>query len=221
LVDVKPGLRVVDLGCGTGELTRRLADALPDSDVVGIDSSTEMLHKAAKQARPGLRFEVGRIEDVDGEWDLIFSHAALHWVDDHAQLLPRLLGRCRQLVVQMPSNHEHASHRGIRETEAEFGLTPRHVPVLPLPDYAEILYAAGGRDLVVFEKVYPHVLPDADAVAEWTRGTALVPVLAQLSPPDQERFLQRYRERMRAAMPGAPVFFGFRRILFSARRGVQ
>src|SRR6478672_11114365 len=122
LVEVKPGLRVIDLGCGSGELTRRLADALPDSDVVGIDSSAEMLEKAARQARPGLRFEQRSIEDVDGEWDLIFSHAALHWVDDHARLVPRLVGLCRQLVVQLPSNHGHASHRCIRETEAELGL---------------------------------------------------------------------------------------------------
>lgn len=47
LVTVRAGLRVVDLGCGTGELTRRLADALPDCDALGLDSSAEMLAKAA------------------------------------------------------------------------------------------------------------------------------------------------------------------------------
>src|SRR3972149_2610153 len=47
LVEVREGLRVIDLGCGTGELTRRLADALPESAVLGIDSSPEMLARAA------------------------------------------------------------------------------------------------------------------------------------------------------------------------------
>ena len=56
LVRVRPGMQVVDLGCGTGELTRRLADALPESCVVGIDSSAEMLAKAEAFARPGLEF---------------------------------------------------------------------------------------------------------------------------------------------------------------------
>ncbi len=48
LVDVKPGLSVIDLGCGTGALTAELATALPDSNILGIDSSSEMLEKASK-----------------------------------------------------------------------------------------------------------------------------------------------------------------------------
>src|SRR5262249_1276618 len=62
LVRVRPGLRVIDLGCGTGELTRRLADALPESEVLGIDSSTEMLAKAQAHARPGVVFVQRSIE---------------------------------------------------------------------------------------------------------------------------------------------------------------
>src|SRR5689334_2351881 len=72
LINVRPGLRVIDLGCGGGELTRRLADALPDSDVLGIDTSPEMLARAAEYARPGLRFEQRALEHVTGAWDLVF-----------------------------------------------------------------------------------------------------------------------------------------------------
>ena len=57
LVHVRDGLSVIDLGCGTGELTSRLADALPGSDVLGVDSSLEMLAVASKLERDGLRFE--------------------------------------------------------------------------------------------------------------------------------------------------------------------
>ena len=88
LIHIRPGLKVIDLGCGTGELTRRLADLLPDSDVLGLDSSDEMLEKAQAQARPGLRFQKGQIEEAEGQWDLVFSHAALQWVDDHRALWP-------------------------------------------------------------------------------------------------------------------------------------
>src|SRR5206468_2119516 len=115
-------LAVVDLGCGTGDLTRRLADALVDSHVVGIDSSPEMLARAAEHLRPDLSFEERSIEDVDGEWDLVFSHAALHWVPDHRRLIPRLFGLVRpggQLVVQLPSNAGHPSQAHLRATAAE------------------------------------------------------------------------------------------------------
>lgn len=227
LIDVRPGLTVVDLGCGTGELTGRLADMLPGSDVLGIDSSPHMLAQAQRLARPGLRFEPGDLAAAKGQWDLVFSHAAIQWVDDHQALVPRLLALVRpggQLAVQQPSNHTHPAHRAVLETVAEepfrsgLGGWSRAWPQLPLERYAELLYAHGGRDLTVLEKVYPHVLPDADAVAEWMRGTALVPYLERLPPGMHAAFMARYRERLHAAMPGAPVFYGFRRMLLVARR---
>src|SRR5215510_10382253 len=80
LVEVRPNLKIIDLGCGTGELTRQLADKLPNSDVTGLDSSQEMLDaaRAASFSRPGLVFEQGDQATLTGEWDLIFSNAALH-----------------------------------------------------------------------------------------------------------------------------------------------
>lgn len=225
LVDARAGLDVVDLGCGTGELTRRLADSLPGSAVLGIDSSPEMLARAATQARPGLRFQQEAIESVTGQWNLVFSNAAIQWVDDHLALIPRLLGMVTpggQLVVQLPSNHDSFAHRAIVETAAQSpfrealnGWT-RHSPVLPLEQYADLLYANGGRRLTVFEKVYPHVLENVEAVRDWVRGTALVPYLERLPEPLHRPFLERYTERLRSHWPASPVFYGFRRILFSA-----
>src|SRR5579859_7482872 len=118
LIERRENLSVIDLGCGTGELTRRLADALPGSDVVGIDSSAEMLARAEAQARPGLHFERRAIEDVDGQYDLVFSHAAIQWVDNHERLIPRLFALLRpggQIAVQMPSNYGHYSHLALSE----------------------------------------------------------------------------------------------------------
>jgi trans-aconitate 2-methyltransferase len=223
LVRVRPRLRVVDLGCGTGELTRRLADALPESEVTGIDSSTEMLARAAAQARPGLFFVQRSIEELDGEFDLIFSNAAIHWVEDHERLVPRLLSlvaRGGQLALQLPSNHDHFAHTVILEVARELaealGGWTRSSPVLGISRYAELLHASGGRDMTIFEKVYCHELPDADAVAEWTRGTTLVPYLERLSPSLREEFFERYRQRLRAHWPRGQVFYPFKRIFLSA-----
>jgi trans-aconitate 2-methyltransferase len=227
LIRHREGLSVVDLGCGTGELTARLADNLPHSDVLGIDSSAEMLERAAQYARNGLRFEQGSIDVVEGEWDLVFSHAAIHWIEDHHSLIERLLRLVRpsgQLAVQLPSNHTHPAHTLIIEVASEEpfrgaldGWT-RQSPVLSIEDYAGLLYSAGGEEIVVFEKVYPHVLESSDALADWTSSTTLVPYFERLPDALQEPFMQRYRDRLRALWPKSPVFYGFKRILFTATR---
>ena len=227
LVEARPGLRAIDLGCGTGELTNKLAAHLPGSQVVGIDSSPEMLQRSRPFERAGLSFKHGRIEELDGQWDLIFSNAALQWVDDHPALFAQLVSRLQpggQIAVQMPSNHRHLSHNLILETASEEPLRNmlsgwvRRSPVLETEAYAELLYQQGCSHVVVFEKVYPHMLADADALADWTSGTALVPYFERLDEVGRELFLQHYRAKLRLAWPATPVFYPFRRILFSARR---
>jgi trans-aconitate 2-methyltransferase len=225
LIERRDGLSVVDLGCGPGELTQRLADELPASEVVGIDSSEEMLERAVRDTRPGLRFELGDIATVSGQWDLVFSHAAIQWLDHHETLVPRLMTLVRpggQLTVQVPSNQRHPALVYIRDVAGEepfstaLGGYNRDFPVLSVDRYADLLYESGGTQLTVFEKVYPHVLQDADALADWSLGTALVPYLERLPADLHDPFLNRYRAKLQARWPGSPVFYGFRRILFAA-----
>lgn len=227
LINVRPGMSVVDLGCGPGDLTRRLAGLLPDSRVAGIDSSAEMLGKARLLAGERLTFKAGSMEEVTGEWDLVFSHAALHWVGNHSALVPHLMGLVRpggQLVVQVPSNHRHPSHTLIIATAAEEPFRSalagwvRISPVLEIDEYADLLFAAGGEDLTVFEKVYPVVMEHADGIADWTAGTTLVPYFERLPKDLHEPFLASYRSKLRELWPEGPVFFPFRRILFAASR---
>ena len=227
MIDVREGMSVIDLGCGPGPLTKRLADAFPGSDVLGIDSSQEMLEQASELSRPGLRFEQRAIEDVDGEWDLVFTHAAIQWLPDHASLIPKLLSLVRPgglLAVQLPSNFSHPTHMLIDEVGAEepyrSGLDGyvHRWGVLDVEEYAELLHAGGGSDLTVFEKVYPHVLEDADALADWMSGTALVPYMERLPNDLHAPFMDAYRVLLRKRFTTKPVFFGFRRILFVASR---
>src|SRR5579863_7917998 len=110
LVARRPSLRVVDLGCGPGNLTRLLAEALADCEVIGIDSSPAMLERAQSETRANLQFRLGTIEGFassDEKVDLIFSNAALHWAHDHERLLPSLLARLApggQITAQLPSD---------------------------------------------------------------------------------------------------------------------
>lgn len=226
LVDVRPNLKVVDLGCGTGELTRKLAEALPNSSVTGIDSSAQMLGKAASLSGPSLVFEQADQSQLTGEWDLIFSNAALHWSENHPELIPRLYRRLAaggQIAVQVPSNHNHISHQLYRETASEEPFRTilngfqRHAPVLSIDKYAQLLFDCGAEQIVVFEKIYAHVLEDSDAVVEWISGTALVPYFERLGELKQE-FLDVIRRKMHTALPDRPIFYPFRRTLFAARK---
>lgn len=229
LVEKKPHLQAVDLGCGTGELTQWLFQALPDAHMTGIDSSAEMLAKAASRQQSGLNFQQGDLAAVQGSWDLVFSHAALQWVDAHEWLIPRLFELVRpggQLVVQMPSNHAHISHRLIQAIAKQDPFCSalhgwqRQSPVLPVGRYAEILYKCGGTHVVVFEKIYPHVLENAQAIVDWIKGTALVPYLERLPPNLQGDFLYTIHQQLQEYLPQSPVFYGFQRILFSAIKPV-
>src|SRR5579871_4158056 len=109
-----PGGRAVDLGCGTGELTRALHARLQAAETVGIDNSAAMLEKAKAHAGGGLRFETGDIARFEGkDLAVVFSNAALHWVPDHPAYWSRIgswLAPGGQLAVQMPSNEDHPSH---------------------------------------------------------------------------------------------------------------
>ncbi len=219
LIERRPRMQVVDLGCGTGELTRELHAALGAEETVGIDDSETMLLKAGHFGGEMLRFEKGSIEAfvTDRPYDLIFSNAAFHWIADHEQLLARLtnvLSARGQLAVQMPANDDHPSHRVAAEVAREFGLEPRPDHVLPVQRYAEILHRLGYERQNVRMQVYGHVLPSADHVVEWVRGALLTHYQSQLPAERFEEFLDTYRRRLRTAIgEERPFFYTYKRIL--------
>jgi trans-aconitate 2-methyltransferase len=228
LIDVRTGLRVVDLGCGDGALTARLADHLPGSDVLGLDSSPEMLARARDHVRPGLRFEPGDLSALAGEWDLVFSYAALQWVPDHRALVPCLLACVRsggQIAVQMATDHDHPARVLLRETACEvpfynaLGGWTRPILAQSIDTYAGLLFAGGMQAITVFEKIYPVALPDVDAVIDWYRGTALIPYLDRLPDALHAPFLDHYRARLLALWPTGPILYTGKRIVFAALKG--
>ena len=222
LVERRPRMRVVDLGCGTGELTRELHDSLGADETVGIDDSETMLLKAGHFGGEMLHFEKGSIEAfvTDRPYDLIFSNAAFHWIANHEQLLTRLtnfLSERGQLAVQMPANDDHPSHSVAAAVAEDFGLEPRPDHVLPVQRYAEVLYRLGYQRQNVRMQVYGHVLPAPDAVVEWVRGALLTHYQSQLPAERFEELLAAYRTRLRAAIgEERPFFYTYKRILMWA-----
>ncbi len=94
----------------------------------------------------------------------------------------------------------------------------RQSPILPIEAYAALLFQQEAQEIIVFEKVYPHVLKNADAVVDWISGTALIPYFERLNNSMRAEFVEAIRKRMRMELPSSPVFYPFKRILFSATR---
>ena len=228
LVKPVPGGRVVDLGCGTGVLTRVLHQHTRAAETVGIDRSDAMLAQSAKHAGDGVRFERGEIEKfARRRLDVVFSNAALQWVDDHASLFARLVATLKpggQLAVQMPSNHDHPSHtvahivaREPRHAAALGGYV-REYPLLETERYAELLARLGFEEQHVREQVYLHRLTETGDVVEWVKGSLLTDYRKRLSPADYEAYLTDYRERLLAVLPDErPYLYPFKRILLWGR----
>jgi trans-aconitate 2-methyltransferase len=224
-----PGGRVVDLGCGTGNLTVELHERLQATATVGVDSSESMLARARVNHGdvPGLTFTEGNIETWLGEGlDLVFANASLQWVDDHLNVLARMrtaLVEGGQLAFQVPSNFRHPSHVLARQVanEAPFiDALDDDVPedrgrfVLSPEIYADLLYELGARKQVVRMEVYGHELSSTSDVVEWVMGTLLTPYRTRLSPELFADFVDRYRERLLEELgEREPYFYGFRRIL--------
>ena len=233
LIEPSDAPRMVDLGCGTGELTAQAHRQLGARETIGIDNSSTMLARANDLHVDGVAFEHGDVTTFtgDGSFDVVLSNAALQWLPDHRAVLGRwahALCDQGQLAVQLPSNADHCSHVVAAELANEspfvdaFDGEPPPDPtalVLAPETYAEILEDLGFSRQHVRLQVYPHHLDSSADVVEWVKGTSLTRFKARLSPELYDQFLERYRERLIAVIGDRkPYLYTFKRILFWGRR---
>ena len=222
--------RLVDLGCGPGNSTAVLRQRWPEAEVLGIDTSAELL-EAARRDHPGIDFQRGNIAQwAPAEpYDLVFSNAALQWVGDHERLLPRLLDAVAPggaLAVQMPRNHDFATHRLMRQAAAEGPWRARLAgardpsPVKP-PEFYYDLLAPRSAGFTIWETNYIQIMDGVPAIIDWLQGTGLRPFLARLDAVEQRAFVDRYAALLAEAFPAradGKVLIPYPRLFFIASR---
>lgn len=230
LIRPRRGQRVIDLGCGTGELTELLHRHCQAAETLGIDRSERMLEAAQLRAGHYLRFEQRDILGLPDEpiYDVIYSNAALQWLPDHEALFAALTRRLvagGQLAVQVPTMEHHPAHVVAKEVARE----PRFaaalngylhdLDVLSAEQYATILWRLGYLQQDVRLQIYPHVLPGPEAAIDWIKGTLLTAYQERLSAEMYEEFLAEYSRRLLAQLPSSrPYFYPYQRILIWGQR---
>ena len=198
----------VDLGCGPGNSTELLVERYPQSEIIGLDSSPDMLRKA-RERLPQCKF----VEADIAAWrpgartDLLFGNAAFQWVPDHPRVLRRLLEALPAggvLAVQMPDNTHEPANRLQRETadcgpwaKALQGAVPR--ADLLTPDAYYDLLKPACTQLDIWHSIYNHVMATPQAIVEWFKGSSLQPYLSLLDATAREQFLTAYGEKVAAA----------------------
>ena len=230
LPDIEARL-VIDLGCGPGNSTEVLAARFPDAAVRGIDSSPDMI-ESARRRLPQAQFSVGSIEGWTdgGPFDVILANAVLHWLPNHATLLPELAAKLVSggaLAIQMPDNLDVPAHRLMRETAADgpwahtlASSSSARTPIREANWYYDLLKKACTK-VDVWRTTYHHPLAGPGAIVEWFKGSGLKPFLDPLDAASRADYLERYTSAVTRAYPAlsdGSVLLPFPRLFMVAIR---
>lgn len=228
-IDASAPARVVDLGCGPGNLISMLKARWPEADVLGVDSSPEMVERARASGIDGVRFEVGDLRSWQPAEpvDVLIANATYQWVPGHLDLLPALVDHVAPggwFAFQVPGNHHEPSHvlLHVLASDPRFAAYAdgvarpfSHDPAV----YAETLLGLGLR-VDAWETTYLHLLAGEDPVFTWISGTGARPTLQALPDDLREEFVAEYKALLREAYPPGPhgTVLPFRRVFAVAQR---
>lgn len=221
---------ILDIGCGPGNSTAVLKERFPRSDILGVDSSENMIEKA-KASYPDLDFRICDVtKELDslGSYDVIFSNACLQWIPDHRAFIPDVFGKLNKngvLAVQMPMNGEEPLFKLISSitSEPRWGFSAMNIEknetLLP-EEYFDILSSCT-ESFDIWETVYYHRMPSIGAMVEWTKGTRLRPYINALDKSGAELLEKEISERaaeIYGKQKNGEIIFKFRRFFFTAEK---
>lgn len=231
-LDLNGNEAILDLGCGDGITTEKLAHCVPEGRVVGIDASHGMIESAKQREKDNLLFCVLNINDMDyrSTFDLIISNATLHWVKDHR----RLLGNCHRALKLNGMVRFNFAGEGncqnffkvIREAMGEKKYCgyfktfewPWYMPAVT--EYKTIADQSDFAEINVWGENADRYFPDAEAMSKWIDNPSIVPFLNQIPQENKASFREFVIDRMilEAGQGDGKCFETFRRINVLAKK---
>jgi trans-aconitate methyltransferase len=218
----QPGERILDLGCGTGQLTKKIADS--GANVLGLDASPDMIGQA-RQNYPRLQFVLANAAALqfENEFDAVFSNAALHWMLDRAGVVAgvaRALKKGGRFVAECGGKGNVRELEGAIETVAatyHTGPIPEKRTYYPaVGEYAALLEAHGLE--VTFAQLFdrPTPLEGEDGMANWVRQFKWY-YFEALRAGQQEEALRDVIEALRPILRNSDGWYAdYRRLRVSA-----
>ncbi len=230
-ISSKDSKRIIDIGCGPGNSTKVLADAFPDSYIVGIDNSENMIATATANY-PSLDFKLCNINTdlatLGHDFDIVFSNACIQWVPNHRKLLRDLMDLLKEdgiLAIQVPMNYNMPIHKTIREisrsqTWEGYFPNPQIFHTLSHSEYFDILSEIS-QNISIWETIYYHIMETHNDILEWYRGTGLRPYLNVLTEDKKSEFESTIMADVVSSYPmqkNGEIIFRFPRLFFIATR---
>jgi trans-aconitate 2-methyltransferase len=223
--------RVVDLGCGPGNSAELLIERYPGSEVIGLDSSPDMLRQARERLPRGTFVQADlAIWSPEQRTNLLFANAVFQWVPNHSAVLQRLLRALPEggvLAVQMPDNTDEHALALMREVGSKgpwaASLAAANAARDDLPTvgaYYDLLKPGCVR-VDIWHTVYNHVMAGHEAVVEWFKGSALRPFLNAVADDQRTDYLAAYTTQIARAYPArfdGKVLLRFPRLFIMAVR---
>jgi Trans-aconitate methyltransferase len=226
---------VYDLGCGPGNSTSLLKNRWPHAKVIGIDSSLNMLERAAATYLDitFVQSDIANFSLIE-KADCLFANASLQWLDEHETLIPKLfqyLTANGVLAIQMPNNFHTPMHQitvHILQNHTTWKPLLKNLrysvltkPFYHLPWYYDLLIKAKAKNLQLWETEYFQEMPNHQAIFDWVKGTALRPILSAMDESNTAQFTKAYIEAIANNYPlqaNRKVLMPFKRLFMLGYR---
>lgn len=223
---------VLDLGCGDGILTERLALSVPHGKVLGIDASVRMIRTAGTIRRGNLNFACMDIHEMhfENEFDLIFSNAALHWVGDHARLLKNAFNALKphgRILWDFGGAGNCANFLDVMQKKLSDEKYARYFQDFEWPwfmpsksQYSELISGVGFSDVSIREIKKDRCFSNASEMIRWIDQPCIVPFISRVPQTSKEAFRREVIEEMlkRTRQPDGTYFETFRRLRIYAQK---
>lgn len=230
-IDIKAPQKIIDIGCGPGNSTAVLKQYFNNAEIIGIDSSEDMIDKA-KSEYNDLTFINSDIRDIfineKESYDVVFSNACIQWIPEHKALIKNMIELLKDngyLAIQIPYNYDEPIHKIINEvtkSEKWKNLFDNHREryVLEISEYYDLLSEVSSN-FEMWQTIYFHKMKSYDNILEWYRGTGLRPYLEQLNEAQKIDFERDILIKIKQSYPmqkNGEIMFKFPRLFFIAEK---